>query len=156
MSADSALTTKRDEIAFWPLGGSGPPALLLHGFGADHLSWLANQNAIGTVATVSALDLPGHGDSPMDVGDGAVATLAQRVAAVFDHKGLSKALRSLGHGDEAARITRERIGLVEHDPGELYQAACELALCMPLVRDESRKQALAGERVVPIQRRLRS
>jgi pimeloyl-ACP methyl ester carboxylesterase len=95
MTADS-VTAARDEIAFWPLGGSGPPALLLHGFGADHLSWLANQQALGTVATVSALDLPGHGESSMDVGDGAVATLAERVAALLDQKNLSK-VHLIGH-----------------------------------------------------------
>jgi pimeloyl-ACP methyl ester carboxylesterase len=96
MTADSVITATRDDIAFWPLGGSGPPALLLHGFGADHLSWLANQQAVGTVATVSALDLPGHGESSMDVGDGAVATLAERVAALLDQKNLSK-VHLVGH-----------------------------------------------------------
>jgi pimeloyl-ACP methyl ester carboxylesterase len=84
------------DLAFWPLGGSGPPALLLHGFGADHLSWLANQQAIGMLATVSALDLPGHGESSMDVGGGDVATLAESVAALLDEKSPSK-VHLVGH-----------------------------------------------------------
>jgi pyruvate dehydrogenase E2 component (dihydrolipoamide acetyltransferase) len=83
-------------IAFQTLGGGGPSALLLHGFGSDHLSWVANQPALGNVATLFALDLPGHGASGMNVGDGAVATLAQRIAARLDQKGLH-ALNLIGH-----------------------------------------------------------
>ncbi len=36
---------------------------------------------------------------------------------------------------------------MEHDPRELYIIACELALCIPIVRDETRKQDLAAEAV---------
>jgi pimeloyl-ACP methyl ester carboxylesterase len=96
-------------IAFQSLGGVGPNALLIHGFGSDHLSWLANQPALERVATLLAVDLPGHGASGMDVGDGAVATLAQRIAARLDRKGL-RALNLIGHslGGGVALVLAER------------------------------------------------
>jgi pimeloyl-ACP methyl ester carboxylesterase len=83
-------------IAFHFVGGSGANALLIHGFGSDHLSWLANQPALENIATMFALDLPGHGASGMDVGDGEIATLAQRIAALLDREALS-GLNLIGH-----------------------------------------------------------
>ena len=83
-------------IAFQSLGGDGPDALLLHGFGSDRMSWLANQSAIGAAASLYALDLPGHGASGMDVGDGGMETLAQRVATLLDRQGLRN-LHLIGH-----------------------------------------------------------
>jgi pimeloyl-ACP methyl ester carboxylesterase len=83
-------------IAFQSLGGNGPNALLIHGFGSDRMSWLANQPAIETVATVSALDLPGHGASSMDVGDGKLTTLADRIATLIESRGYPE-LHLIGH-----------------------------------------------------------
>jgi pimeloyl-ACP methyl ester carboxylesterase len=77
-------------IAFESLGGAGAPALLIHGFASDRLSWGANQLAWEGVARLSSLDLPGHGESGMDVGDGRVTTLAHRVATLLDEKGLRR------------------------------------------------------------------
>src|SRR5579872_6872718 len=79
-----------DGIAFYPLGGEGPPVLLLHGFGADHLLWLANQQALANHGAISALDLPGHGESAMNVGKGTIGELAAKVAALLDRKGLNE------------------------------------------------------------------
>jgi len=121
MRPDGASTESRrngvspsGEIAFYSLGGEGPPALLLHGFGSDHLLWLANQQAIAGVATVAALDLPGHGDSSMDVGDGAVGSLAERVAALLDGKAMRK-VHLIGHslgGGVALALAEARPDLV--------------------------------------------
>jgi pimeloyl-ACP methyl ester carboxylesterase len=83
-------------IAFVRLGGSGPSAVMVHGFGSDRMSWLANQPAIAAVASLSVLDLPGHGASGMDVGDGDVTTMAERVAAVLDRDGLTN-VDLIGH-----------------------------------------------------------
>jgi len=83
-------------IAFAWLGEEAPTALLIHGFGSDRMSWLANQPAIETVTAVAALDLPGHGASSMDVGDGLVATLSDRVAKLLDQRGYRK-LHLIGH-----------------------------------------------------------
>lgn len=101
-------------ISFRKLGGSGPEMVLLHGFGSDRMSWLANQPALETVASVSALDLPGHGESGMEVGDGTVATLSARIAALLDAKGLS-AVHVVGHslgGGIALTLAAKRPDLV--------------------------------------------
>ena len=113
------MTTERagspaENVALYALGGQGPDALLLHGFGSDHLLWLANQQAIGAVATASALDLPGHGDSSMDVDDGTPFALAALIAAALDDKGLSN-LHLVGHslgGGVALTLAEARPDLV--------------------------------------------
>jgi pimeloyl-ACP methyl ester carboxylesterase len=46
-------------------GQDGPAILLLHGFGGDRLSWLVNQQALAAAGRVYALDLPGHGQTPL-------------------------------------------------------------------------------------------
>ena len=72
-------------------GGDVPPALLLHGLGGAIDGWRFNQPALGEDRTVWALDLPGHGDSTTDVGDGSVASLADRVLGVLDALGIEQA-----------------------------------------------------------------
>ena len=59
----------------------------------------------------------------------------------------SRALRSVSRPDEAVRLIRERRGLWERNFGGLYDVACDLALCLPLIPDPARKQALASEAV---------
>lgn len=51
-------------IRLLPLGGTGPNLLLIHGFGADRMTWLANQDALLQVSRVFVCDLPAHGDQP--------------------------------------------------------------------------------------------
>lgn len=63
------------------LGGEGPPVLLIHGYGSDRQSWLATAPAIFSIAQVWVLDLPGHGSSSHDCGDGTVDALAACVLA---------------------------------------------------------------------------
>lgn len=58
----------------------GTPLILLHGFGADMNGWLFNQGDLSATTTVYAVDLPGHGKSVKDVGDGSITTMAQAVA----------------------------------------------------------------------------
>jgi len=55
------------------------PVVLLHGFGADMNGWLFNQGELSEAAVVYALDLPGHGKSEKQVGDGSIASLAATV-----------------------------------------------------------------------------
>lgn len=89
------------DIAFRTLGGEGPDCLLIHGFGSDRLSWLGNTPAILPLVTVHALDLPGHGESGLDVGDGSALTLSQRIEAVIAARQLSRlhiVAHSLGGG----------------------------------------------------------
>lgn len=61
MSAASAVIPEIFAVA----GQDGPAILLLHGFGADRLSWLVNQQALAVAGRVYALDLPGHGQTPL-------------------------------------------------------------------------------------------
>ena len=68
-------------IAFRTLGGAGPSCLLLHGFGSDRLSWLGTAPALHQVATVHALDLPGHGQSSLADGDAGPRGLAGEIAS---------------------------------------------------------------------------
>ena len=85
------------ELAFKTLGGEGEDLLLLHGFGADRLSWIGISPELMTVARVHALDLPGHGDSAaVPVGDGGVADLANMVRAALSSAGIGR-LHLLGH-----------------------------------------------------------
>ena len=71
--------------------GEGPPLLLLHGFGGDINIWVFNQEALSAERTVYALDLPGHGQSSKDVGDGDLASLVDVVAGFMDAMGIEKA-----------------------------------------------------------------
>ena len=57
------------------LGGDGPDVLLIHGFGADRLSWLAPAPQLFPFATAAA-EYGGHGTAGNDVGDGAHALAA--------------------------------------------------------------------------------
>jgi len=77
------------------LGGSGEPVLLLHGFGADRLSWLANQHDLTGIAEVHSLDLPGHGDEPSS-GEGTISSLALAVAAALEEAEI-EAAHLVGH-----------------------------------------------------------
>lgn len=56
--------------------GDGPPLVLVHGFGGDLNNWLFNQPMLAQHTAVYALDLPGHGRSTKQVGDGDIASLA--------------------------------------------------------------------------------
>lgn len=83
-------------LAFRTLGGQGPDVLLIHGFGSDRLSWAGNAAALMAVARLHALDLPGHGESASDVGDGSIMELAKRVAKSLRAQGIGKA-HLVGH-----------------------------------------------------------
>ena len=71
--------------------GEGPPLLLLHGFGGDINIWVFNQEALSAARTVYALDLPGHGGSTKDVGEGDLDSLVDVVAGFMDAQGIEKA-----------------------------------------------------------------
>lgn len=81
------------ETALGPLsvGRAGPAdalaVVLIHGFGADSESWGFTIEALAQDRQILAFDLPGHGQSTRNVGDGSVQTMA----AAMD-----EALRQLG------------------------------------------------------------
>ena len=63
-------------ITFLRQGSADRTAVLLHGFGGDLNNWLFNHPALIANRTVIAVDLPGHGSSSKDVGDGSFAFMA--------------------------------------------------------------------------------
>jgi pyruvate dehydrogenase E2 component (dihydrolipoamide acetyltransferase) len=91
----------------------GPPAVLIHGYSGDLDNWLFNIEAISAVAPVIAIDLPGHGGSSKDVGDGSLKTLADTIAAALDAMGVAEA-HLIGHSlgaAVAARLAIDHTGL---------------------------------------------
>jgi pyruvate dehydrogenase E2 component (dihydrolipoamide acetyltransferase) len=83
----------------------GTPIVLLHGFSGDMNNWLFNIEALAANAPVIALDLPGHGGSSKDVGDGSLATLAASVADTLKALDTGKA-HVIGHSLGAAVAAR--------------------------------------------------
>ena len=77
-------------------GDSGRPAVLVHGFAGNLNNWLFNQTALASDRVVYALDLPGHGLSSKDVGDGSLETLADILRDWLDAVGLSR-VHLVGH-----------------------------------------------------------
>ena len=72
------------------------PMLMIHGFGADHTTWMFNMAELSADRPVHAIDLPGHGGSSKDVGDGSVAYLADAVLAYMQAEGIESA-HLVGH-----------------------------------------------------------
>ncbi|MCY4168315.1 MAG: acetoin dehydrogenase dihydrolipoyllysine-residue acetyltransferase subunit [Rhodobacter sp.] len=94
--------------------GTGTPIVLIHGFGADLESWAFNQADLAAERPVHAIDLPGHGGSGKDVGDGSVSALSAAVVAYMRHEGLSDA-HLVGHslgGAVAVEVARGEPDLV--------------------------------------------
>ncbi|MDP8940709.1 MAG: acetoin dehydrogenase dihydrolipoyllysine-residue acetyltransferase subunit [Actinomycetota bacterium] len=80
------------EIQYLEVGeGEGPPLVLLHGFGGDINIWVFNQEALAASRTVYALDLPGHGGSSKDVGEGDLSFFVETLAGFLDAMGVEKA-----------------------------------------------------------------
>ena len=72
------------KVSYAGAGDSGDVVLLVHGYGGDRNSWLFLQEPLAARYRVYALDLPGHGTSAKDVGDGSVDLLADAVLGVLD------------------------------------------------------------------------
>lgn len=77
--------------------GTGPETVLaIHGFGGDKGNWAFVQDGLAERFRVVALDLPGHGTSSKDVGDGSLQTLVEVVVGFLDETG-TDAVHLLGH-----------------------------------------------------------
>jgi len=86
-------------------GGDGDEAFVfVHGFGADHTTWMLTLPAFFAHGRVFALDLPGHGRSAADVGDGSIATLAGILDGFLDAIALPRA-HLVGHSLGGAIVT---------------------------------------------------
>ena len=98
------------KIRYAGAGGDGDVVLLVHGYGGDRNSWLFLQEPLAARHRVYALDLPGHGTSSKDVGDGSVGVLADAVIGVLDSIGAERAHlvgHSLGGAVAVAAATRD-------------------------------------------------
>jgi pyruvate dehydrogenase E2 component (dihydrolipoamide acetyltransferase) len=77
-------------------GEGGRPAVLIHGFTGSLDNWLFNQAVMAQQRAVYALDLPGHGQSSKDVGDGSLEMLIGAAQDLLDALGLSQ-VHLVGH-----------------------------------------------------------
>jgi len=84
------------KISYVGTGQDGDVVLLVHGYGGDRNSWLFLQEPLAERHRVYALDLPGHGTSAKDVGDGSVEMLADAVLGVLNAIGVERA-HLVGH-----------------------------------------------------------
>jgi pyruvate dehydrogenase E2 component (dihydrolipoamide acetyltransferase) len=93
-------------IAYATLGTESgrDPIVLVHGYGGDKNSWLFVQEPLSVDAVVHALDLPGHGTSGKDVGDGSLDTLAGVILGFLDALGIRRA-HLVGHSLGGAVVT---------------------------------------------------
>lgn len=82
--------------------GLSDAVVLVHGFGGSLENWSGNYAALAaTGRTIAALDLPGHGESSIDVGSGSLEELATAVLGYIDAIGLDRA-HLVGHSMGAA------------------------------------------------------
>ena len=83
-------------------GEGGDAVVMLHGFGGSLDTWSANQDPLAAEGwTVASLDLPGHGESSLDVGSGSLDELAAVVLDYLDAVGIRRA-HFVGHSMGAA------------------------------------------------------
>lgn len=95
--------------------GDATPVVLIHGYSGDLNNWLFNIEALAEKAPVIAVDLPGHGGSTKDVGDGTLQALADTVAEALEAAGVVSA-HLVGHSlgaAVAARIAADRSGFAQ-------------------------------------------
>lgn len=97
-------------LAYATSGGGAEEIVLVHGYGGDKNSWLFVQEPLAARHTVYALDLPGHGESSKEVGDGSLASLAAVVMDFLDALGIERA-HLVGHSLGGAVITAVAAGV---------------------------------------------
>jgi pyruvate dehydrogenase E2 component (dihydrolipoamide acetyltransferase) len=102
------------KISYAGAGQDGDAILLVHGYGGDRNSWLFLQEPLAAKYRVYALDLPGHGTSAKDVGDGSLGVLADAVTGVLDALGADRA-HLVGHSMGGAVA----LAVAASDPGRV-------------------------------------
>jgi pyruvate dehydrogenase E2 component (dihydrolipoamide acetyltransferase) len=106
------------KISYAGAGQDGDVILLVHGYGGDRNSWLFLQEPLAAKYRVYALDLPGHGTSAKDVGDGTLGVLADAVTGVLDALGAGRA-HLVGHSMGGAVA----LAVAARDPGRIASLA---------------------------------
>jgi pyruvate dehydrogenase E2 component (dihydrolipoamide acetyltransferase) len=84
------------KIRYAKRGDQGDALILIHGFGGDLDNWLFNIDALGEVATVYAIDLPGHGQSSKTMENPSLKSMTAALAEFMDKTGVSSA-HLVGH-----------------------------------------------------------
>jgi len=102
------------KVSYAGAGADGDVVLLVHGYGGDRNSWLFLQEPLAAKHRVYALDLPGHGTSAKDVGDGTLEVLADAVVAVLTAVGAGRA-HLVGHSVGGAVA----LAVAARDPGRI-------------------------------------
>jgi pyruvate dehydrogenase E2 component (dihydrolipoamide acetyltransferase) len=90
-------------ISYATMGEAADVIVLVHGYGGAKNSWLFVQEPLSHTHTVHALDLPGHGESSKDVGDGSLESMARAVLGFLDARGIQRA-HLVGHSFGAAVV----------------------------------------------------
>jgi pimeloyl-ACP methyl ester carboxylesterase len=96
-------------VSWLERGGSDPPVLLLHGWGASAASFSGLLQLSRTRRRLVALDLPGFGESPLGTTSWTRAGYAQLVRQLLDNRGWPE-VTLLGHsygGGVALRLAGE-------------------------------------------------
>ena len=112
-------------IRYLTMGEADKHVVLIHGFGGELDRWLFNQQPMAAYASVTALDLPGHGQSSKDVNDGSIAALASIVAKLIDHLGAPNA-HLVGHSLGGAIAVKTALDYPEKVSGLSLIAAAGL------------------------------
>jgi pimeloyl-ACP methyl ester carboxylesterase len=110
----SAHTHEGLAISYLQAGDAGPAVVLLHGWGAFKELWWGTLLALGRDHRCFALDIPGHGESPLGRA-ASIGGLAEAVAAFCDALGLRQ-IALIGHsmgGSVACELALRRPDLVE-------------------------------------------
>lgn len=77
-------------------GEGAETALLIHGFGGDLNTWMFNYDELADQHRIYALDLPGHGRSSKQVGEGSLAGFGKVLKGFTETTGVTKA-HLVGH-----------------------------------------------------------
>ncbi|HEV2555458.1 MAG TPA: alpha/beta fold hydrolase [Bosea sp. (in: a-proteobacteria)] len=105
--------------------GEGPRLLLVHGLGGTWRSWITILPALSTVREVTAIDLPGHGQTPAAADSGTFAGLADSVERFILERGLDGidiVGSSLGARIVLEMARRGKVGAtVALDPGGFWR-----------------------------------
>ncbi len=72
------------KIRYAKRGDKGDAVVLLHGFGGDLDNWLFNIDALGEVATVYALDMPGHGQSTKTMANPSLKSMTAALGRIHE------------------------------------------------------------------------
>jgi pyruvate dehydrogenase E2 component (dihydrolipoamide acetyltransferase) len=103
------------KVRYAKRGNAGDALILIHGFGGDLDNWLFNIDALAEVATVYALDLPGHGQSAKTMAGPSLKTMTAALAEFMDECGISTA-HLVGHsmgGATAMQLALDEPGKVK-------------------------------------------